>query len=246
MSEKVERLTKFVAYATTLEGDEKGEAQVFCDRLFQAFGHKGYKEAGAALEYRVKNGKRTKFADLLWKPRLLIEMKSAGEKLEKHYQQAFEYWIQLVPHRPKYVVLCNFDEFWIYDFDSQLHEPVDRVAVSELPQRYTALNFLFPEDAKPQFGNDRVDVTRKAAAKVGRVFRSLVARGVARETAQRFSLQCVVATSPRTSTSYHSACSRGSFRSAWTGRLGRFAWRPVQADERADAEGRALQGRPLL
>jgi hypothetical protein len=34
--------------------DEKGEAQVFCDRLFQAFGHGGYKAAGATLEYRVK------------------------------------------------------------------------------------------------------------------------------------------------------------------------------------------------
>ena len=37
-----------------LKGNEKGEAQVFCDRLFQAFGHGGYKEAGATLEYRVK------------------------------------------------------------------------------------------------------------------------------------------------------------------------------------------------
>ena len=109
-------------------GDEKGEAQVFCDRLFQAFGHGGYKEAGATLEYRVKGqGKSTKFADLLWRPRLLIEMKKRGEKLQRHYTQAFEYWLQLVPHRPKYVVLCNFDEFWIYDFDLQLNDPVDIV-----------------------------------------------------------------------------------------------------------------------
>jgi hypothetical protein len=44
----------FVAYTQLLKGDEKGEAQVFCDRLFQAFGHKGYKEAGAELESRQK------------------------------------------------------------------------------------------------------------------------------------------------------------------------------------------------
>lgn len=54
MSEVVERLKKFQAYAAKLDGDEKGEAQVFCDRLFQAFGHDGYKEAGATLEYRIK------------------------------------------------------------------------------------------------------------------------------------------------------------------------------------------------
>ncbi len=47
-------LNKFVEYAHRLKGDEKGEAQVFCDRLFRAFGHEGYKEAGAVLEFRVR------------------------------------------------------------------------------------------------------------------------------------------------------------------------------------------------
>jgi len=35
------RLKTFVEYAGLLKGDEKGESQVFCDRLFQAFGHQG-------------------------------------------------------------------------------------------------------------------------------------------------------------------------------------------------------------
>ncbi|WP_422931644.1 class I SAM-dependent DNA methyltransferase [Singulisphaera sp. PoT] len=194
MNETVERLERFVGYARTLKGDEKGEAQVFCDRLFQAFGHEGYKEAGATLEFRVKaQGGRTKFADLLWRPRLLLEMKKRGEKLQRHYTQAFEYWLQLVPERPKYVVLSNFDEFWIYDFDSQLNDPVDTVPLGDLTERYTAFNFLFPVEKKPRFGNDRVAVTRTAAAKVAHVFNSLVARGEDRERAQRFILQSVVA-----------------------------------------------------
>jgi len=37
-----ESIHSFLEYAKTLKGDEKGEAQVFCDRLFQAFGHGGY------------------------------------------------------------------------------------------------------------------------------------------------------------------------------------------------------------
>jgi len=194
MTAAVEPIRQFVEYARTLGGDEKGEAQVFCDRLFQAFGHGGYKEAGATLEYRVTGpGKSTKFADLLWRPRLLIEMKKRGEKLQRHYTQAFEYWLQLVPQRPKYVVLCNFDDFWIYDFDLQLNDPVDMVALGDLPHRYTAFNFLFPIEKKPQFGNNRVDVTRAAADNVAAVFNSLVARGESRERAQRFVLQCVVA-----------------------------------------------------
>ncbi|MCY7381251.1 MAG: class I SAM-dependent DNA methyltransferase, partial [Microcoleus sp. CAN_BIN18] len=147
MTDTLNNIKRFVDYVRTLKGDEKGEAQVFCDRLFQAFGHPGYKEAGAELEYRVKaKGKTTKFADLLWRPRLLLEMKKRGEKLEKHYQQAFEYWLELVPQRPQYVVLCKFDEFWVYDFDLQLREPVDRIKLEELPDRFTALNFLFPEN----------------------------------------------------------------------------------------------------
>ena len=194
MTDRLSNIKSFVDYARTLKGDEKGEAQVFCDRLFQAFSHAGYKEAGAELEFRVKaKGKTTKFADLLWRPRLLLEMKKRGEKLEKHYQQAFEYWLELVPQRPKYVVLCNFDQFWIYDFDLQLREPVERVNLEELPNRFTAFNFLFPENRKSLFNNNQIDVTRTAADKVAQVFNRLVERGEKVETAQRFILQCVVA-----------------------------------------------------
>src|SRR5215212_8022106 len=107
------RLQTFVAYARSLRGDEKGEAQVFCDRLFQAFGHAGYKEAGAELEFRVKRKGRTgerdktSFADLVWPGRVLLEMKKSGAKLQLHFQQAFDYWLHIVPDRPRYVILCN-------------------------------------------------------------------------------------------------------------------------------------------
>jgi type II restriction/modification system DNA methylase subunit YeeA len=194
MSETLENIRAFVAYGRTLSGYEKGEAQVFCDRLFKAFGHDGYKEAGATLEDRVKaKGRSTQFIDLLWRPSLLLEMKSRGEQLQKHYQQAWDYWITATPDRPQYVVLCNFDEFWIYDFNFQLHEPVDRVALEDLPDRYTALNFLSPDKRKPVFENDRVAVTKAAADNVAQVFNALIGRGEQRECAQRFILQCVVA-----------------------------------------------------
>jgi hypothetical protein len=42
---------------------------------------------------------------------------------------------ETVPGRPHYVVLCNFDEFWIYDFDVQLDEPLDKLRLTELPIR---------------------------------------------------------------------------------------------------------------
>jgi SAM-dependent methyltransferase len=120
-------------------------------------------------------------------------MKKRGEKLQRHYQQALEYWLHLVPNRPEYVVLCNFDEFWIYDLNQQLDEPMDRVALNDLLHRFTALNFLFPEKKTPLFDNDRVAVTRAAADKVAGVFNALRKRGEDRDLAQRFILQCVVA-----------------------------------------------------
>jgi hypothetical protein len=203
MSEVLARIEAFVDYASKLDGDEKGEAQVFCDRLFQAFGHKGYKEAGATLEDRIKTeAKSTSFADLVWKPRVLIEMKKRGAKLARHYDQAFNYWLNAVPDRPRYVVLCNFDSFWIYDFDKQLHEPVDKVDLADLPDRYTALNFLFPNDPKPRFGNDREAVSLIAVGQMTELFKLLtrsarpkgkLGQQVTRGQAQRFLLQLVVA-----------------------------------------------------
>lgn len=178
-----------------LTGDEKGEAQIFCERLFQAFGHAGLREAGATLEQRIKklDTKGMSFADLMWKPRVLIEMKKAGADLSKHFRQAFDYWMRAVPNRPRYVILCNFDEFWIYDFENQIEEPVDRVSLKDLSSRPNTLAFMNPIESEPIFQNDLVQVTRTAAAKVANVFRSLYERGIDRDVAQRFCLQSVMA-----------------------------------------------------
>lgn len=190
-------LKSFVEWRRThLRGDEKGEAQVYLDRLFRAFGHDGAIEAGAIYEDRVHRRVDylgVSYVDLMWKPRVLFEMKKAGSDLSRHFRQAFEYWQQAVPDRPRYVVLCNFDEFWVYDFDVQLDAPMDIVKIDDLPQRYEALAFLLPDAPAPIFANDLVEVTRDAAAKVSGVFRSMVSRGVDRLAAQRFVLQSVVA-----------------------------------------------------
>lgn len=187
-------LQQFVQWcAKHISGDEKGEAQIFLDQLFRAFGHAGFKEAGATCEMRVKKaGKGTSFADLVWKPVVLVEMKKRGEDLSKHYSQAFTYWTRLVPGRPQYVVLCNFDEFWIYDFNSQMDSPVDKVRLNELPERFGPLAFLFAEASVPVFGNHQESVTRQAADQLVRLFRSLIKRGVDRELAQRFTLQALM------------------------------------------------------
>ena len=95
MHETTQNLKEFVHFAAALKGDEKGESQIFLDRLFKAFGHSGVLEIGGQLEYRVRWNKTTKFADLVWPKRVLIEMKKRGEKLQRHYLQVRDYWMNL-------------------------------------------------------------------------------------------------------------------------------------------------------
>lgn len=60
-------------------------------------------------------------------------------------------------------MLCNFDEFWVYDFETQMDSPVDKVSLTDLPTKYGPLKFLFPDDNVPIFGNHQETVTRDAA-----------------------------------------------------------------------------------
>ena len=105
-----EKLAEFVAWAQRhITGDEKGQAQIFLDRLFQAFGHPGVLDVGGQIEFRIRqaaeDGGGTAFADLVWKPVVLFEMKKRGVDLQRRYRQAFDYWTRLVPNGPRYVVL---------------------------------------------------------------------------------------------------------------------------------------------
>ncbi|MFM6333916.1 MAG: type IIL restriction-modification enzyme MmeI, partial [Dolichospermum sp.] len=192
-----ESLSKFVQFCNQhITGQERKEAQTFLDRFFRAFGHEGALEAGAKYEEPIKKGSKTGktgFADLVWKPRVLIEMKKRGEDLNKHYSQAFDYWTRLVPNRPKYVILCNFDEFWIFDFNIQLDTPVDKISLEQLPERAGALVFMELGQKTPIFQNNQVEVTERAARRMGELLLELEARGIEKLTAQRFVLQCVLA-----------------------------------------------------
>ncbi len=193
-----QRLAEFVDWAAKhIRGDEKGEAHIFLDHLFRAFSQPGSLDVGGQPEYRIRKAKEdgggTAFADYVWKPVVLIEMKKRGQNLAKHYRQAFDYWVRLAPNRPKYVVLCNFDEFWVYDFDSaQIDTPLDTVKLTELPEKWGPLAFLFPNDEKPVFGNDHEAVTREAADHLAACFNKLIARKIERPLAQRFILQMLI------------------------------------------------------
>ena len=189
------RIKAFLDWFKHCKGSEKGEGQIFFDRLFQAFGNTGVLGAGAVCEQPVKKreGKGVSFVDLVWKPRVIIELKKRGTQLKKHYDQAFNYWITLVPNRPKYMVLCNFDEFWIYDLNSQLYDPVHKLKTLDIENNWRALKFLLHQYEAPDFDDHNVAITEQVAKTIGKIYLSMVERSVSRNTAQRFILQLVIA-----------------------------------------------------
>jgi hypothetical protein len=190
------RIAGFAAYARRLAGDHEDAARGLCERLFQAFGWHGLAQAQATCRPRSPaagsaESDDTLLAELVWGAKLLIEIRRRGTRLEQHQRRAFEHWQYRTAH-PRYVILCNFEELWIYGFNDQIWEPLDRLTLDAPGTRYTALNFLYPEPVTPIFANDRVAATRVAADRIATLFDLLVGRGVARPLARRFIVQCVL------------------------------------------------------
>ena len=85
-----------------------------------------------------------------WIPsmRVIIEQKNAdaplGKKYPRHgrmltpYEQAFEYdQTQPVDRRARYIVACNFHEFWIYDMNEpEAFRKAIKLKLSDLPDHY--------------------------------------------------------------------------------------------------------------
>lgn len=192
-----QQLDAFCAWARAhCQGNERGEAQVFLDRFFQCFGLGGVLEAGGTFEQSQKwssaKGK-TGFLDCLLPGKVIIEMKKRGAPLALHYNQLLTYWTHCVP-KPTVGVLCNFDEFWIYDFNVQVDTPVQTLTLATLAKHPEALRFMIGQT--PDFGRNMVSITEEAASEISALYRSILERReqfcASEEDIQRFVLQCVL------------------------------------------------------
>ena len=192
-------LHEFAKWVAGCGGNEKQEARTFIEKLMRAWGWEDSTEAEVCFEEKVPKagaGGGIGFADALIKGKVLIEMKSRGEHLGDHSGQLQRYWFNLTP-KPKYAVLCNFDEFWIYDFNQLVDEPVDKLPTEKIADRWSALAFLSKKPERVLFGNNQVEVTEKQAEAMGSLFYGLKGQAVKTEAftelqAQRFVLQCVL------------------------------------------------------
>jgi len=195
---------KFIAFAQSLKGDEKQEAQTFLNHFFQVFGYDDVFTAGGLFEARIKpSDASTKYADCLFAPQghsgVLIEMKGRKEKfLDKHFDQVKNYWLDMKPQevigpgaqKPRYAILCNFDEFIIYDELSL----VDRIKLKDFEQRKAAFNFMYSDGKEPIFNCNVKDISKKAANKIGEIFKyQVMEKKESPEKVQRFLMQCILA-----------------------------------------------------
>ncbi|TAF51394.1 MAG: class I SAM-dependent DNA methyltransferase, partial [Oscillatoriales cyanobacterium] len=183
---------------------ERSQGAPFLEAFFRAFGHEGTNQAGARLEPAVPGAGRrgrTGYADLYW-PRgsVVVELKRRSERrLDRHYGQVWDYVSHLNPS-PRYAVLCNFDEFWIYDFEQAIGTPVDKIRTEEIGFHLDAFRFMEGGVREPLFRDGQiVEVTQAAAENMGELYQSLHHRSQSPSTyfnerdAQRFVLQCVLA-----------------------------------------------------
>lgn len=192
-------LDDFARWAAGCSGNEKQEARTFLEKLMRAWGWDDSTEAKVLFEARVTKGGvggGIGYADALIEGKVLIEMKSRGEHLGDHSSQLQRYWFNLTP-KPTYAVLCNFDEFWIYDFNQLVDEPVDALFTEKIADRWPALAFLSKKPEQVLFGNNQVEVTEKQAEAMGGLFYDLKLQATQTEAftelqAQRFVLQCVL------------------------------------------------------
>ena len=134
-------------------GYEKGESQVFwLSLLHEVFGIE-HPEDFITFEDQVHLD-HTSFIDgYISETRVLIEQKGLGKDLNKAikqsdgsllnpFQQAKRYITELpVSKHPRWVITCNFAEFYVYDMDRPGGEP-EIIKLADLEKEYYRLQFL--------------------------------------------------------------------------------------------------------
>ena len=158
-----------LAFSKEWEGthSEEADAKPFLVEFFNVFGLNQRKVA--AFEHKVKKlGDGDGYIDMLWKGWLLIEMKSKGKDLTKAYGQAKGYLHGL--HKldiPKYVLVCDFDTFRLYDLEETGEEEYHEFKLDDFVNHVELFGFIAGYQKKVYREEDPVNV--KAAELMGKL-----------------------------------------------------------------------------
>jgi hypothetical protein len=158
-----------VAFSKEWQGtfSEEADAKPFLVEFFNVFGLNQRKVA--AFEHKVKKlGDGDGYIDMLWKGWLLIEMKSKGKDLTKAFGQAKGYIHGLKPlDIPKYVLVCDFETFRLYDLEENEHDEYVEFKLTDLVNHVELFGFIAGYQKKVYREEDPVNV--KAAELMGKL-----------------------------------------------------------------------------
>ena len=144
--------------------NEEADAKPFLDAFFDVFGITR-KKIGT-FEHRVKKlSDADGYIDLLWKGTILVEMKSRGKNLAKAFQQAIDYTHGLKQNElPKYVLVCDFHVFRLYDTEEQ---QTLEFTIDELVLNVQSFGYLLGYQKKTYKEQDPANI--KAAELMGKL-----------------------------------------------------------------------------
>ncbi|WP_440454955.1 DNA methyltransferase [Psychrobacter sp. ASPA161_9] len=171
-----EQLRRIIHDYKDAEGYERGQSQNFWTQIFNAYGVSGQVQL-KAFEHRLKNDKSQKYVDAFIPKLVMIEQKSRGVDLNKAYKQVSEYYDRLKTDKPRYIVLSNFDEVWLYDIANPLDIKEYKCALTDLPKNAEWLDFLAPNAAMAEIVEEN-PINRQATEMVAKLHQAFISDGV--------------------------------------------------------------------
>lgn len=173
-----ELIKEFVEYWKD-KGYEKGESQPFWFSLLKDVFNIEHPEQFISFEDKVFLDNTSFIDGYIENTRVLIEQKSLGKDLNKPikqsdgtyltpFQQAKRYITELpLSKHPRWVVTCNFSEFYVYDMERPNCEP-EIIKLENLLKEYYRLKFLV--DKTSEHIEKEIQVSIDAGKMVGLLY----------------------------------------------------------------------------
>lgn len=165
------------------KGYEKGQSQLFWIELLTKV--YGVEDISAFISFEDQvHLDHTSFIDgYIPSTKVMIEQKSLGKDLNKPikqsdgslctpFQQAKRYVTDLpLSKHPRWIVTCNFAEFYVYDMERPNGEP-EKIKLADLPKEYYRLSFLTKTDS--EHIKKEMEVSLQAGELVGKLYNAIL------------------------------------------------------------------------
>ncbi|MGL5724437.1 DNA methyltransferase [Cetobacterium sp.] len=185
------------------KGYEKGESQPFWLSLLRDVLGIQHPEQYINFESKVKLDNTSFIDGYISETHVLIEQKSLGKNLRQPikqsdgtklspFQQAKRYSSELsYSERPRWIVICNFEEFHIYDMENPRGEP-EVIFLKDFPKEYYRLQFLI--NSESEHIKKEMEISLKAGEIVGEFYEELLKQyrdGTSEKALKSLNMLCV-------------------------------------------------------